>query len=68
MPIRKDFQSPQRAHAAPTNDQGEELARFKVMQVLGNHQRINKEVLDRRARGESWMVILGWLLTISGLC
>lgn len=68
VPIRKNFKSPERAHAAPVNDQSEELARFKVMEVLSNHQKINKEVLDRRAKGQSWMVILGWLLSISGIC
>ena len=64
----RKHKSPERAHAAPSNDQSEELARFKVMEILNNHQKINKEVLDRRAKGQSWMVILGWLMTISGFC
>lgn len=52
----------QKPFATPEYSEDEE-ARFRVMQILDKHNKINREVLDRRVRGQSWMVILGWLLS-----
>lgn len=64
MPTR-NISHPQRAHAAPQNDQAEEEARHLVTVAL---KKIQNEVLQRRAHGQPWTAILAWLLTLGLGC
>ena len=61
----RNIQHPERAHAAPINDQHEEQARYEVTERL---KWLQLQVLHRRIKGQKWSAILAWLLSTGGFC